>query len=298
MGLSVRRQPAHQPAAPKCHTPSPRGLPVLRRPASGFAPWQATAQASRSRGWRRHCLAFWPSPATVEPSLSSAKQTFRQANGLEHPVQHAAEVLGFSQRSNRPWPNRLFKGTSTRFAVCRPLTPALGLPLTKYFCHMNIRGWVYVLSNKAMPGLVKIGFSTKDPALRVNELNGTGLPHAFDIEYDVLTLDPRETEQDVHRRLAPHREAKEFFRVNPQFATQTIRDSINHSCKPFIAESQREADPTAEPEKTRAAASQTTPPHPPEHKTVFRPYANTCPVCKIDVEGKDSRCPKCFAFLS
>jgi hypothetical protein len=65
-------------------------------------------------------------PATVEPSLFGAQQTFRQANGLEHPVQHAAEFLGFSWRPNRPLPNRLFKGTSTRYAVCRPLTPALG----------------------------------------------------------------------------------------------------------------------------------------------------------------------------
>jgi len=111
---------------PKCHTPSPCGLSVLRRPASGFAQWQATAQASRSRGWRRHCLAFWRRPATVEPSLSSAQQTFRQANVLEHPVQQTAEFLGFSWRPNRPLPNMLFKGTPTRYAVCLPLTPALG----------------------------------------------------------------------------------------------------------------------------------------------------------------------------
>jgi hypothetical protein len=124
--LSVRRQPAHRTTAPKCHTPSPCRLPVLRRPASGFAPWQATAQTSRSRGWRRHCLAFWPRPATVEPSSSGAQQTFRQANGLEHPVQHAAEFLGLFWRPNRPLPNMLFKGTPTRYAVCLPLTPALG----------------------------------------------------------------------------------------------------------------------------------------------------------------------------
>jgi len=99
------------------------------RPAAAsvrFAPWQATAQASRSRGWRRHCLAFWPRPATVEPSLSSAKQTIRQAKGHEHPVQHAAEFLDFFWRPNRPLPNMLFKGTPTRCAACRPLTPALG----------------------------------------------------------------------------------------------------------------------------------------------------------------------------
>jgi T5orf172 domain len=164
---------------------------------------------------------------------------------------------------------------------------------------MNFRGWVYVLSNKAMPGLVKIGFSTKDPTLRVHELNGTGLPHSFDIEYDVLTLDPRETEQDVHRRLASHREAKEFFRVEPWLAIQTIRDSINYSCKPFIAESQRDPEPIEGPEKAIVTTSQAnSASNLADHKKVVRHYANTCPVCKIEVTGRDSRCPKCFAFLS
>jgi hypothetical protein len=130
-GRPVLRHSACQLAAPKCHAPWPSGLPVLRRPASGYAPWRATAQAHRSRGCRRHCLALWPRPATVVPSLSSAQQTFRRANGLEHPVQHSAECLGCSWRPNRPLPNRLFKGTSTRYAVCRPLTPALGFSCKK-----------------------------------------------------------------------------------------------------------------------------------------------------------------------
>jgi len=49
-------------------------------------------------------LAFWPRPATVEPSLSSAQQTFRQANDLEHPFQQKAEFLGFFWRPDRPLP--------------------------------------------------------------------------------------------------------------------------------------------------------------------------------------------------
>jgi len=144
---SVLRQPAYRSVAPKCHTLSLCGLSVLRRPVSGFAPWQATAQASRSRGWRRHCLAFWSSPATVEPSLSSAKRTFRQANAPEHPVQHAVEFLGFFWRPNRPLPNMLFKGTPTRCAACLPLTPALGL--AKYAEYkMQIRAFCEVVKPK------------------------------------------------------------------------------------------------------------------------------------------------------
>jgi len=52
------------------------------------------------------------------------------------------------------------------------------------------------------PGLVKVGYSTKDPVLRIDELSGTGLPYAFELEYDALVGEPRDVEQKVHKRLA------------------------------------------------------------------------------------------------
>ena len=43
-------------------------------------------------------------------------------------------------------------------------------------------GYVYVLSNPAMPGLYKIG-STRDLTSRLKDLsNGTGVPAEFEIE--------------------------------------------------------------------------------------------------------------------
>ncbi len=50
---------------------------------------------------------------------------------------------------------------------------------------MGTRGWIYIITNKAMPGLLKIGFSTKDPLLRAKELANTGSLHAYVVEYDV-----------------------------------------------------------------------------------------------------------------
>ena len=48
----------------------------------------------------------------------------------------------------------------------------------------NHIGIVYVLSNRAMPGLVKIGMTTR-PELdtRLKELYTTGVPVPFDVEY-------------------------------------------------------------------------------------------------------------------
>jgi hypothetical protein len=102
---------------------------------------------------------------------------------------------------------------------------------------MAIRGWVYVLTNRAMPGLVKIGYSTKDPALRARELEGTGQPLPFMLVFDVVVFDPRDVEQEVHRLLAGCHEAKEFFRTSPADAIDTIRSAIKTLGKTPLLES-------------------------------------------------------------
>lgn len=90
---------------------------------------------------------------------------------------------------------------------------------------MSVRGWVYVIVNKAMPGLVKVGFSTKDPILRACELGNTGIPHPYEVMYDALVDSPREIEQSVHRALQKEREGREWFRCSLETAIQAIRRS-------------------------------------------------------------------------
>lgn len=65
----------------------------------------------------------------------------------------------------------------------------------------------------AMPGLVKVGFSSKDPDLRASELNHTGSPHPYIVDYEVLTEHPRDIEQRVHRKLSEYREGGSGFGV-------------------------------------------------------------------------------------
>jgi len=88
---------------------------------------------------------------------------------------------------------------------------------------MRVRGWVYVISNQAMPGMVKVGFSTKDPTLRAKELGNTGSPHPYQVVYDALIEDPRGLEQRVHAELDHWREGKEWFRCDARHAVETIR---------------------------------------------------------------------------
>jgi hypothetical protein len=88
---------------------------------------------------------------------------------------------------------------------------------------VNIRGWVYVISNEAMPGLLKVGFSTKDPHLRARELSHTGSPRPYIVEYDALVRAPRETEQLIHKALRGQRDGKEWFRCTLDQAVAAIQ---------------------------------------------------------------------------
>lgn len=77
-----------------------------------------------------------------------------------------------------------------------------------------MKGYVYIISNKAMPGIFKIGYTMYDPAIRAKELEGTGVPHPFVVEYEILVDDPMKLEQSVHRFLSDVNENKEWFRCD------------------------------------------------------------------------------------
>lgn len=91
---------------------------------------------------------------------------------------------------------------------------------------LSMKGWVYVITNKAMPGLVKIGYSTKDPELRAKELANTGVPHPYVVEYDVLVVEPRQVEQQLHCSFSGFRESKEWFRCDVSYAITEIRNLL------------------------------------------------------------------------
>ena len=64
-------------------------------------------------------------------------------------------------------------------------------------------GFVYILSNPAMPGLIKIGKTRLDPADRAAQLQTTGVPAGFKVEYACRTPDPEVVEQAMHVAFGP-----------------------------------------------------------------------------------------------
>jgi hypothetical protein len=77
----------------------------------------------------------------------------------------------------------------------------------------NSIGWIYVLQNKSMPGLVKIGFTMDDPWERANQLSTpTAVPQPFEVFFATKTSYPAQVEKWLHEntfrnsRVSPHRE--------------------------------------------------------------------------------------------
>jgi hypothetical protein len=88
-------------------------------------------------------------------------------------------------------------------------------------------GSIYVLSNAAMPGLLKIGFTQhSDTQTRVLQLSKqTAAPLPFILEFEHLVENPAQYEKLIHARLSHCRVApdKEFFRVDVDSADKIIR---------------------------------------------------------------------------
>ena len=84
---------------------------------------------------------------------------------------------------------------------------------------------IYVMSNPAMPGLVKIGGSY-DPEIRAAQLSSTtSVPLPFKVEFSDWHEFGREVEQEAHRILEGKRvnPSREFFKVSVDEAARVVQ---------------------------------------------------------------------------
>lgn len=93
----------------------------------------------------------------------------------------------------------------------------------------EMSGFVYVLSNPCMPGMVKIGWTERHPVDRARELQTTGVPCAFDLVFAIWTSRPTSIESEVHDRLCDFRVAsnREFFQIDHWSAAKAIIETLS-----------------------------------------------------------------------
>jgi len=89
-------------------------------------------------------------------------------------------------------------------------------------------GCVYVLSNPAMPGMLKVGCTTRELIERVAELSAhTGVPLPFVVEYSFDCDYPFLLEHGTHEILGGARVSlsREFFAVPVDYAVRAIEQA-------------------------------------------------------------------------
>ena len=88
--------------------------------------------------------------------------------------------------------------------------------------------YIYILSNRSMPGLIKVGKTTTHPSQRMSELHSTGVPTPFDLEFSATVSSCDYSEKAAHRALANYRVTgnREFFRISVKKAIELILPTI------------------------------------------------------------------------
>lgn len=96
---------------------------------------------------------------------------------------------------------------------------------------------VYILTNEAMPNLVKIGKTTRsDVQARMNELYSSGVPFQFECAYAVEVDDCSTVEKALHVAFNPSRvnPKREFFSIDPEQAIAILKLLSNKDVTPLV----------------------------------------------------------------
>ena len=108
---------------------------------------------------------------------------------------------------------------------------------------------VYVLTNPAMPGMVKIGMTDRpDLQRRMSELYSTGVPLPFEcvIARQINDIEAAEIENALHVAFGPYRinPSREFFEVESEQVEALLRVMPGKDVTPGVSEQEAGLQPT------------------------------------------------------
>ena len=98
---------------------------------------------------------------------------------------------------------------------------------------------VYVLTNEAMPGLIKIGLTADSVEARLTQLSShTGVPLAFECYFAAEVQNGARIERTLHQLFAEYRinPRREFFRLDPEKVVLAISIGEFREVTPGIAQ--------------------------------------------------------------
>ena len=101
---------------------------------------------------------------------------------------------------------------------------------------MSADQFVYILSNSFFSeDTFKIGSTKVNPSDRAYQLQSTGVPIPFTVEYIIITHNCRELEQKIHEHLRNFRvsQNREFFKIEKNNLCQILTDEMTLQLIPF-----------------------------------------------------------------
>jgi hypothetical protein len=106
-------------------------------------------------------------------------------------------------------------------------------------------GIIYVLTNPAMPNLVKIGMTTRQEVeQRMSELFTTGVPLPFECSFAGKVNDVKKVEKAFHKAFAPYRinANREFFEIDDSQAIILLDLICDEDVTPHIQKELKKVD--------------------------------------------------------
>ena len=85
--------------------------------------------------------------------------------------------------------------------------------------------WVYILSNPALPNMLKIGYTKNEPEIRAKQISAaTGVALPYKVEWAFQCFNGEQLEHEVHAELATYRvnQNREFFDIPLAEAQEAI----------------------------------------------------------------------------
>ncbi len=85
-------------------------------------------------------------------------------------------------------------------------------------------GFIYILSNKLMPGIYKIGFTSINPDKRATEISvEMKMPMPFEVELYERTKEPFIVEQRIHKELETLNQGRAFFTGSLEYLASIVK---------------------------------------------------------------------------
>ena len=92
-----------------------------------------------------------------------------------------------------------------------------------------MKGWLYVISNQAVAGMVRVGATSRDPIAFAASLDKGGLPFPHRVGYEALMPEMELAEKLVAEALTSKAAGKGWYKCNVAEAVRVIVETVGHA---------------------------------------------------------------------